>query len=298
MRIAVAGATGLVGAAAARALEAAGHSILRIGRGPGNDLRIDLARPSPWPAEALAGCCAFVHAAGVTDEDFADRALAYAKALEGARALIAAAASAGIGAFAYVSSAHVYGPLEGPIDERCPPNPLSDYALAHFCTEQLFRRAAGASGAAVLVLRPCAVFGMPPRLERFGRWSLIPFEFPRQAVAGRIVLRSTGIQRRNFIASEALGDRVARWIAQGPEGMILDNAPGREEMSVYDFARLCAKIAAEETGRGCLIERPEAGAVAAAPLEYRSIFGAGLAGTPLEQHVRSLVRALSKKASS
>ncbi len=292
MRIAIAGATGLVGSAIARSLEAAGHAITRIGRAPGSDVVLDLARPGALAPGALAGCEALIHAAGVTDEDFQYPAAAKAKAGEGARALLEAAAAAGVARLAYISSAHVYGPLEGRLDEASPERPASPYARAHLATEQLFR----AARAEVLVARPCAVYGMPPALGRFARWSLIPFDFPRAALSGRIVLKSAGLQRRNFVPAEGLGQLVGWWLSRPAAGITIANAPGVAEMAVYEFARLCARIALEEAGVQAAIERPAPGGAAAPPLEYRTRIGGHLPGPSLEDHVRELVRALHEKA--
>ena len=188
----------------------------------------------------------------------------------------------------------MYGSLEGRIDESSPPNPLSDYAIAHFASEQILRRVG--AGAAGLVLRPCAVFGMPPDLGRFNRWSLIPFGFPRDAVAGRIVLKTPGLQHRNFVAADSLGSLVSRWLAEGATSVDVANAPGGESMTVYDFARLCPRVAQEETGRDCAIERPVAAGSSAAALDYRSRHGAAPRSTLLDDHVRGLIRALFEKA--
>ena len=218
MRIAITGATGLIGHAISEMQRASGHDVVRVGRGVQADVTFDQALDEFLAPESLAGCEALVHAAGVTDEDFADRQLAFDKAVHGAQALLDAALEAGVRRLVYVSSTHVYGPLEGLIDETRAPNPLSDYAIAHFATEQLFRRAGLKRGVSTLLVRPCAVFGMPPSLERFNRWSLIPFDFPRQAVAGRIVLRSPGTQRRNFVSIEGLGYLVGWWLGRSASG--------------------------------------------------------------------------------
>ena len=298
MRIALAGATGLIGRAIAEKLRAGGHEVVRIGRGADADVRADLATSAGLAPDALAGCEALVHAAGVTDEDFAERDAAFSKAIRGTSALLAAARAANVRRLVYFSSAHVYGPLEGRIDEAHPPNPISDYAIAHYAAEQLFRRSALQGGTSALLVRPCAVYGVPPSLERFARWSLIPFDFPRQAIAGRIVLKSHGLQRRNFVPADGLGHLLGWWLGQAATGTTIANAPGRAECPVYEFAALCAKIAREECGREVAIERPAAQGVPPAPLEYRTRVGGHLPGTSLEDHVRGLIRALSVKAPS
>ena len=297
MRIAIAGATGLVGHAVASRLAAQGHSIVTIGRHSKANVCIDLAHPAALPDTALAGCEALVHAAGVIDEDFADRASAFRKAREGARALLSAARHARIRRLVYVSSAHVYGPLVGLIDEGKPPDPRSDYAAAHRETEVAFEEAAEGD-MCTLIARPCAVFGMPLHLERFARWSLIPFSFPREALSGAITLKSTGEQRRNFVASEGIANLVGWWLGETPPGVTLANAPGPHEMSVYDFARLCARIAEDETGRPCDVRRPDGEAAREAPFQYRTRVGGHLPGTAIEDHVRALIRALHRAQSN
>jgi UDP-glucose 4-epimerase len=296
MRVALAGSTGLIGSAVAARLREQGHSVVRIGRGAGAEIHADLAAVGRLPRGALDGCDALVHAAGVTDEDFSQPQRAAAKAGAGARALLEAAHAARIRRLVYFSSAHVYGPLEGRIDEAHALDPRSAYARAHAQTERLFVDAA-ATGAA-LIVRPCAVYGMPPSLERFARWSLIPFDFPRQAIAGRIVLLSPGLQRRNFVPVEGLGVLVEEWLREDPRGVTLANAPGRDELAVYDFAALCARIAHEELGRDCVVERPAGSSGEPVPLEYASRLARELPGPSLQDHARALIRALSKKDSS
>ncbi len=295
MRIALAGVTGLVGHAISSGLARHGHSIVSIGRHDDDDVRIDLANPRELPRDALAGSDVLVHAAGITDEDFSDRAAAERKARGGAEALVAAAAGARVARLVYVSSAHVYGPLEGAVDEAHAVAPRSDYAAAHYATEKIFTEAAEARGAALLIARPCAIFGIPPSLERFARWSLIPFDFPRQALAGRIVLKSAGLQRRNFVSADGVATLVQWWLGMRAAGVTVANAPGPHEMTVYDFARLCARISEEETGRPCEIRRAETPPPQGAPFQYLTRVGGHLPGTDLDDHVRALVRALSKK---
>ncbi|HEX6634530.1 MAG TPA: NAD(P)-dependent oxidoreductase [Usitatibacter sp.] len=294
--VAVAGATGVIGHAIAHRLAAGGHRVRTVGRGEGADVRFDLARDAALDPAALAGCDALVHAAGVTDEDFAQPALAWAKAERGAAALVDAARRAGVRRFAYVSSAHVYGPLEGRIDEARAPVPRSDYARAHLATERIFTEAAAQD--CVLIARPCAAYGMPPSLARFARWSLIPFDFPRQSIGGRIVLKSHGGQRRNFVPAEGLGNLVGWWLELATPGVMIANAPGRDEMSVYDFARLCATIGGSATGRPCEVERPPASGPLPEPFEYRTRVGGHLPGPSLEEHVARLVRALLQERAS
>lgn len=220
MRILVTGASGLIGSAMVERL-AQSHEILTLGRRASADFRADLSDPAAIAALELPAIDALVHCAGVVDEDFRDHPeRAMQMAMFGADALVQKAVAAGATRLVYISSAHVYGPMVGHVDETTAYNPVSNYAIAHFATEQVFRRQAkgAVAGAA---LRPCAVFGDLADPSGFRRWSLIPFSFPRDAaIEHRIVIRSTGEQRRNFVGMlrQLAGQRARRLERPEPAG--------------------------------------------------------------------------------
>lgn len=261
MRILLTGATGLIGSAVADRLRAQ-HPLVTLGRQADRvDVVVDLSDPAQLDGLELPDAECLVHCAGVIDEDFrADPMAAYRRATYGAEALARAAARAGCRRFIYLSSTHVYGAQVGTISEEAPANPQSHYALAHFCTEQLFRRQAAVDEGNCVILRPNAVFGLPPHPDTFQRWSLIPFSFPREAAeTGRIVLKSSGLQRRNFVSAPAIADMAARCIAgdlADAAGVI--NVLGADTESVYDFAQRCRRITETQRGRPCVVERPPA----------------------------------------
>ena len=290
-RVAIVGASGLIGHAVGEQLRAAGWELRTLGR-RGAEIAFDLEHDVMLEPAALEGCDALVHAAGVKDEDFADPARVAAKLNRGTTALLTAARAARVPRLAYISTAHVYGPLEGRIDESHATEPRSDYARAHLATEEAFRAAAREAGAALLVVRPCAAYGMPPSIERFARWPLIPFDFPRQALTGRIVLNSHGEQRRNFVPAEGIGNLVGWWLDGASSGATIANAPGRAEMSVYDFACLCARITATVAEIDCEVVRPAAPSQLPARFEYLTRVGGHLPGPTLEEHVVRIVRTL------
>lgn len=286
------GSSGLIGAAIAARLAAQQPRLL--GRGDGMDARIDLADAKALQAGLFAGGGALVHAAGVTDEEFAsDAAAAWQRSALGSKALIAAAKGAGVTRMVYISTAHVYGPLEGEIDEARPVNPMNDYALAHYAAEQWFRRAARVDGMDVLILRPCAVYGLPPDLTRFKRWSLIPFSFPRELLEqGCITLKSDGSQRRNFVSAGAIAAQVAAFLAEPalPGRCRVVNPVGPDDMTVLDFAEQCvALLAPLMPARGRVLRPPPAASgLGPAPLLYRSAYTSADARSTLEETIRAL----------
>jgi UDP-glucose 4-epimerase len=260
MNILLTGATGLIGAEIASQLSS-DNSIFKLGRQKQLvDVVIDLTNIDEISNSVPPSSDCLIHCAGVIDEDFKfNPKEAYYKATIGIEALLKKAISAGVKKFIYISSTHVYGAQVGKITEDSPVNPLSHYALAHYCTEQLFKKYADSCGGQVIILRPNAVYGIPKFINTFQRWSLIPFSFPREAKEnGKITLKSSGLQRRNFVSIHAIARLINRCIngdLQGISGVI--NVLGADTESVYEFAQRCKKISEKEFSKECLVERSE-----------------------------------------
>lgn len=295
MRILLTGATGLIGQTVRRRL-ADRHQVLTLGRTEAADIVADLSIPASMEAADVPEIDALIHCAGVVDEDFRDAPeRAFRTAVFGADALARRAVQAGASRLAYVSSAHVYGPMVGIVDERSPVNPVSDYAIAHFATDQVFRRRT-APGVATLSLRPCAVFGDLESPSTFRRWSLIPFSFPRDATRDHsIVIRSTGEQRRNYVGAEDLASAVEVWLDAEAEGWRAVNPLGATSTSVYEFAQLCARISEEVTGAPCKVTRvtPD-GPTIGEDFDYRSVTPLAAPEQSLEAFVRQLCLGLAE----
>ena len=155
--------------------------------------------------------------------------------------LVRAAERQGVRRFVYMSTAHVYGaPLAGRIDEATLPRPVHPYAITHRAAEDFVLAARDKMQA--LVLRLSNGLGAPadPLIDR---WTLIANDLSRQAVRERrLVLRSSGLQRRNFIA---LGDvcRAVEHCLAVPAAVWGDglfNLGGDGSMSILDLARIIA----------------------------------------------------------
>ena len=286
--IAVVGATGLIGAAVARHLGQA-QTIVTIGRSPKSDIVADLSDPASVATLPLEGCTVLVHCAGVVDEDFSDPGRAFRQATLGMAALVKRAKDLAVPRFAYISSAHIYGPLIGRLTEDSPPNPLHDYAIAHFASEQTLRRATGPAfrGAA---FRPCAVFGMPTDLSTYRRWGLIPFGFPRDAVRNhKIALGTSGRQKRNFVGAEDIARAVALWLGDGNAAPFTAiNPVGRTNLSVFDFAKLCGEISESVTGVPCPVTRNEADTSVVPDLDYATRDPKFIGSSDLRAAIRAL----------
>lgn len=298
-RVALTGATGLLGGATRARLEAAGHGVVVVGRRAGADVRADLADPASVAAIDLSGCRALVHCAGITDEDTrTDLARAYAQSTSAWSALLDRARAGGVDTVAYVSTSHVYGPPVGAIDEASPLAPVTDYAVAHAAAELVLRRHAATGGLRALIARPNAVFGTPT-LETFDRWALIPFAFVRAAVqAGEITLRSAGTQRRNLVAAEDVADDLVAFVGDpGAPGVRVVNPLGAESMSVAHFARRVADVATRALGRRVTVSLPAAAATEpGADFDYRTLHPTTRPRRSLDEAVTSLCQLLAKAA--
>lgn len=292
MTVALLGARGLIGRAIEQRLKLAGWQVRTVGRHAAAGWRLDIATGEGLSAAAFADCHVLIHAAGVTDEEMRrDRQAAFERAALGTEKVLQAAVAAGIKGLVYISSAHVYGPLSGEIDEDSPVNPLSDYALAHYLAEQLFRRSAGQAGLGCLILRPCAVYGPLGTLSDFHRWDLVPFGFPAAIIrTGRIEMKSSGEQMRNFVGADVVAETIADWLRRGLHGTDVINPLGVDELSVINLAERCALIGQSITGRPSqVIRMPGNAALSTPPFIYRSRFAAPRAILTLDQHLRDLM---------
>lgn len=156
--------------------------------------------------ESLVACCAgmdaVVHLAAINAADSKHDPVA---ALEvngvGTACLIQAATQSGVRRFVYISTAHVYGlPLVGTLNEKTCPLPVHPYATSHRAAEDVVCAASFQGLIEGVVLRLSNGFGAPTLAEA-DCWDLLFNDLCRQVVvSGAMVLRSSGMQRRDFIA--------------------------------------------------------------------------------------------------
>lgn len=203
MKLAVTGASGFVGSRLVSSL--AGTDVRALVRrrtaylDEPTQVCIDLLGPVDAIAAALAGASAVVHLAGhneVVAAQDPDRAIT--ESIVMARHLAEAAELAGVPRVVYVSTVHVYGSrLDAGVvvDEDLAPAPSSPYAIARLASEHLV-----AGTADPVVLRLTNAVGAPVHAD-VDRWTLVAADLARMAAAtGELVLRSSGMQWRDFIA--------------------------------------------------------------------------------------------------
>ena len=156
-----------------------------------------------------------IHLAALNEIDCARDPLA---ALEvngmGTLRLLQAAQAAGVRRFIYFSTAHIYGaPLINKISEQTIPRPIHPYAITHKVAEDFVLAASDQGKIEAIVLRLSNGFGVPTNAE-VNRWTLLVNDLCRQAVStGKLVLRSNGLQQRDFVTLHDAARCVAHFIS-------------------------------------------------------------------------------------
>ena len=167
-RVAVSGATGFVGQALARALDARDYAVNALARQaeraaelaiPGHVVIGDVTEPASLAA-LVAGCGAVAHL--VSDFRVASNPpeRSWAINVEGTRNMLAAARQAGVHRFVYCSTIGVHGDVRStPAAEDAPLAPGDVYQETKVAAEQACRDAMGQSGMEIVIARPASVYG-------------------------------------------------------------------------------------------------------------------------------------------
>lgn len=177
MRVFLTGGTGLLGSHLAAELRACGHEVVALHR-RGADTRFleelgctlaegDVRDEPEGIAELMRGCTHVAHSAGVV---YAGGEWPKVRAVnvDGTRNVLTAARLVDATHTVHVSSVAVYGPIEGPVDERTPIDtdllPGDLYARSKREAEEVARGIEAKRGFPVTILRPAAVYGERDRL--------------------------------------------------------------------------------------------------------------------------------------
>jgi UDP-glucose 4-epimerase len=141
----------------------------------------------------------------------------------------------------YFSTLQVYGKeLAGNYTHETPTHCEDDYALTHFIAEEYCRMFSRRHGLNVSVLRPANIFGCPVH-HLVNRWTLIPTTLCLSAYReGRIVLKSSGKQNRDFVSLEFVSESAAHLIDSPPSGFNIYNVTSEQLFSVKEIAQMVA----------------------------------------------------------
>jgi UDP-glucose 4-epimerase len=262
MRVLVTGGFGYLGSHISDSFARAGHDVAVLTNVVHPDLADFAARFEVFTADiseegaardACEGAELVVHAAAMNAQQCAaDPRRAVAVNGWGTRNVLVVAADAGVRRVIYLSSIHVYGPIDrgGRIDESTPAAPVSDYAITKVTGEGYCQQATHRGTLEALVLRPSNGFGAPLHACA-DCWMLVVPDFCRRAIQeGRIVLTSAGTQQRDFLTLSDIvqGIQVLAEASEPASGGIVYDVGGGASISVRGMAEQVAEVYREEFG--------------------------------------------------
>jgi UDP-glucose 4-epimerase len=221
---------------------------------------IDVLEPGSLSA-AMADVQAVVHLAAMNENEcIVDPGRAVLINTLGTLNVLQAAIAADVKRFIYFSTAHVYGaPLVGNITEQTLPRPIHPYAITHHGAEDFVLSAHEQKKITGMVVRLSNGFGAPTHPD-VDRWTLLVNDLCRQAVHNRkLVLRSSGLQQRNFITLADAGRAVSHLLglSQADCGDGLFNLGGDNSLLVWDMVQKISLRCELTLGYLPSIERPE-----------------------------------------
>ncbi|MBF0465892.1 MAG: SDR family oxidoreductase [Nitrospirae bacterium] len=161
---------------------------------------------------------------------------------KGTLRLLNLAVEYGVRRFIYFSTFHVYGDTQDyVISESTLPKPSNHYAITHRLAEDYVLYYSAYHNIEGLVFRLSNGFGYPMDIN-INRWTLVFNDFCRQATTtGRIVLKSSGKQQRDFITLTDISRAVYHFLtAANSNGLF--NLGGNLTMSILDVANKVAEI--------------------------------------------------------
>lgn len=194
---------------------------------------------------ALNDVHAVVHLAGMNaNECLRDPSAALLVNGFGTMQVLQAAIDAKVERFIYFSTAHVYGsPLIGNITEETYTASLHPYATSHRAAEDVVRYAQESGKIEAIVIRLSNAYG-PPTHKEANCWMLLVNDLCRQVVTTKkMVLNSSGLQRRDFIPITEVC-HVVEHLLHIPEkdiGTGLFNAGGEWSPTVLEMTTLIQK---------------------------------------------------------
>lgn len=259
----ITGGFGYAGGRIARKLLEAGTSVRISTRRRTEDIPAWARDNVRWGADLdnlSAGADCLIHLAAPNEiECAADPDASVAATVRLTENALRAARTAGVPRFIYMSTVHVYGPMQGLIDENTAPDPQHPYAVAHLESEHAVQ--AAATDVDAIVLRLSNGYGAPAD-NGTDRWSLLVNDLCRQAIRDhRLQLSSNGLQQRDFLPLSDVADAIRHFMdaPHHPHGFRLFNLSSGRTMRVIDMAALIGSRAEAVLGVEIGLEAAEGG---------------------------------------
>ncbi len=187
-----------------------------------------------------------IHLAALNEIDsIRDPELALKVNTQGTYNLLRVANDNRINRFVYFSTFHVYGVTSNSVvTEDSPTKPFHPYAITHRAAEDFVTFFNHYYKMETLIFRLSNGYGYPMNKD-VNRWTLIFNDLCKQAVTtGRIVLKSSGKQHRDFIALHDVARALRHFLFTIPDkwGDGLYNLGGDCSMSMLDVANRISDV--------------------------------------------------------
>jgi UDP-glucose 4-epimerase len=251
-KVLVTGASGFIGSAIVKHLARSGVPVLATARRQCGLLAQELSMPvyeldvmgDLVPTDNLfAEADTLVHCATPNDIQSSADDGGFPLGVTGTYRLLEYAAHLGVRRVIYLSTLQVYGrELEGAVSEATPVRCENPYGLNHYLGEEVCRLAALRHNIDVVSLRPSNVYGVPS-VSTVERTTLVPMCFVKNALAtGAVELRSSGLQRRNFVSTDEVAEIISVLIDDFPQGYNVINAVSGWHASIIDVVRMVQTV--------------------------------------------------------
>lgn len=187
-----------------------------------------------------------IHLAALNEIDsIKDPELALEVNTKGTYKLLNVANAHNVNQFIYFSTFHVYGETSrSVITEETPTRPFHPYAITHRAAEDFVTFFNRYHKMKTLIFRLSNGYGYPMDMD-INRWTLIFNDLCKQAVtSGRIVLKSSGKQYRDFISLHDVARAVYHFLFAVPDkwGDGLYNLGGDCSMSILEVAKRISNV--------------------------------------------------------
>ena len=245
-RIFVTGGTGYLGGRIVAHLRSLGHQVSAGTRSsqraqlPGYALT-DYENPQSLQA-VFEGYDSIVHLAGMNEiEAGKNPELALHTTASYTIRVLHAAHAAGVGKIIYFSTVHVYGsPLSGNLSETSCTRAAHPYAITHRAAEDFVYQAHREGKISGVIFRLSNAFGYSESPD-IDRWSLLVNDLCRQlATEGRLTLKSSGLQLRDFIPLSDVCLAVQHALGMPRQDDPYFNLGSGKSQTVLDMAQLIA----------------------------------------------------------
>lgn len=274
--IVVTGGFGYLGGRIAEHFRARGRRVAVVGLLPSpeamqwaegfDDVRLaDVTRPETLKGAIQPGS-AVIHCASV-NQQICEKEPGQSVLVNGLGTyhILQEAAASGAKRFIYFSTFHVYGRVSAPeITEETAPRPLLHYGISHLLGE-MFVSQARARGFGAVSIRPTNGYGAPAHLWA-DCWMLALNDFCRSAVErGRIVLATSGEQRRDFVSIEDIIQALELLLGMASLPDPVYNVGGDNVLSIRELAQRVVDVAKRDYGRAVELEVPSQSGQAVSP---------------------------------